>query len=449
MSALQVREALTVEITGVNHQGDGVGRPQGFALFVPGSVPGDRVRVTVQRVRQSYAVARLDSVEEPSQDRVMPVCPVFGHCGGCTWQNLRYDAQLRLKRESAKSALKRIGGLDLRVHDTVPSPTPFRYRSKGQFPVAKGEGRLLMGCYARGTHQVVDVADCAIQDEGSNRALVAARAAIQDWALPAYDESSRKGLVRYLLSRVGNGTGEIGITVVTSGEAFPGARTFGQELINAVEGLVSVARNINTSAGNEVLGPITRVLAGKERILTKVGPFEFGLSPTSFFQVNVAQAQAVFEKVTSLVQPGGLVVDAYCGVGAMSLYLAKGGSRVIGIEQSKEAVRDARDNARRNAVDSVIFMTGPVEAVLPSLGDRPKAIVVDPPRKGCGMATLQALVAASPETIIYVSCNPATLARDMGYLVRQGYEAGDAWLFDMFPQTPHVETVVLMSRMEE
>ncbi|MEW6081346.1 MAG: 23S rRNA (uracil(1939)-C(5))-methyltransferase RlmD [Bacillota bacterium] len=448
MSVPQVGENLTVEITGVNHQGDGVGRLQGFTLFVPGAVPGDRVRVTVEGVRPSYGIGRLECVEKPSPDRVGPVCPVFGACGGCAWQNLRYDAQLRLKRESAESALKRIGGLELHVHNPVPSPAPFRYRSKGQFPVAQGEGRLLMGCYARGTHQVVDVLDCAIQDEDGNRALMAARAALQDWALPAYDESSRKGLVRHLLSRVGNGTGEIGITVVTSGEAFPGARTFGQELINGVEGLVSIARNINTSAGNEVLGPTTRILAGKERILTRVGGFEFGLSPTSFFQVNVAQAQAVFEKVTSLVESGGVVVDAYCGVGAMSLHLAGAGSRVIGIELSEEAVRDARDNARRNAVESVTFMAGAVETVLPSLGDRPKTIVVDPPRKGCGVATLEALVGASPETLIYVSCNPATLARDMEYLVHQGYEAGDVWLFDMFPQTPHVETVVSMVRIK-
>jgi len=441
-----------IVISGFGHSGEGVGRYHGFTVFVPQALPGEKVAATIEIVKQHYAKARLDAVLFPSPDRVLPQCPVYNRCGGCQLQHLDYPAQLAAKRQVVVDAVARIGRLGgITVHSTLGAAERWRYRNKMQFPVGLADGRLAVGCFAPGTHAIVDIDDCLIQHAANNRVARTVRAVLGDLGISPYDERSGSGVVRHVLGRVGTASGEVMAVIVTATADLPHREEVVARLRRNVPGLVSVVHNYNPQRTNVVLGRRTTTIWGRDAIVDRLGDFLFRISARSFFQVNTAQAEVLYEQAERYAGLTGVetVVDAYCGTGTITLFLARRAAKVYGIEVVADAVRDARANAAANGISNVEFIVGDAIEVLPRLrteGVRPHAIVVDPPRAGCAPAVLETFARMRPARIVYVSCNPASLARDLALLAEKGYAAKEIQPVDMFPQTFHVECVTLMSK---
>ncbi len=440
-------------ITGTNHEGEGVGRLGELRVFVPSTVPGDEVRVEIDEVKSNYARGRVKEILKPSPDRVEPRCGVFEECGGCVWQAVSYEAQLNYKSDQVVQALSRIGGIkNPPVAPIIGAPVPWNYRNKVQFPVGGRRGRLKAGCFARGTHEIVDVAECFIQHQVNNRVIAAVKKIMEEMKIEPYDEYTGKGLLRHIMARVAHNTGEAMVVLVTSSPYLPSRKAIVRRLFEEIPGLVSVVQNINSRKTNVILGPETKVIGGRGYIEDVLDGLRFHISPISFYQVNTPQAEVLYRKVVEYANPGpqSQVLDVYCGIGTISLFLARKAGFVLGVEEVPRAVADARKNAALNGFFNVDFVAGSAERVLPGLLDHglvPEVVVVDPPRQGCKESVLSAIVAMRPGRIVYVSCNPATLARDLKTLVEYGYSLSEVQPIDMFPQTAHVECVVLMSRL--
>ncbi|MCR4397599.1 MAG: 23S rRNA (uracil(1939)-C(5))-methyltransferase RlmD, partial [Firmicutes bacterium] len=444
--------------------GDGVGRLAGKAVFVEGAIPGDIVLARVVEERKNFARARLLSVRDPSPSRVNPACAAFEHCGGCSLQAMDYRAQLQWKRRIVLDAMARIGHLGgVAVHETVPSPSIWHYRNKAMFPVGKRDGALIAGCYKRGSHEIVPAAPCLIQHPTGNLILSEALRLCREHGIEPYDERTGRGILRHVMARVGTGTGESMAVLVTATARMPGSSLLARELAEAVPGLVSVIQNVNAERTNVVLGGECRVLWGKDRLddvlgNEAIGRLRFRVSPLSFYQVNPEQAARVYERVLGYLGdsagPGEeTALDVYCGIGTITLFLARRFAAAVGVEESAEAVKDARRNAQLNSIENVHFVEGRAERVMPSLaaslagsGRPPGAVVLDPPRAGCDEKVLEVVSRAGPRVIVYVSCYPATLARDLERLSRLGYRTVEVQPFDMFPHTPHVECVALLKK---
>lgn len=445
-------KSYELEITSLGHSGEGVGRYHGFTVFVPRALPGERVAATVETVKQNYAKARLDAVLAPAPARVAPPCPVYERCGGCQLQHLDYPAQLAAKRQAVVDAVTRIGHLEgVTVHPTLGAADPWRYRNKMQFPVGLADGRLAVGCFASASHDIVDIDDCLIQHAANNGVARAVRAALQDLGIPPYDERSGRGVVRHVLGRVGTAGGEVMAVIVTATAALPRKDELVARLRREVPGLVSVVHNVNPQRTNVILGRHTATLWGRDTIADRLGDFVFRISARSFFQVNTAQAAVLYGQAERYAGLTGAetVIDAYCGTGTITLFLARRAAKVYGIEVVADAIRDARANAAANGVGNAEFIVGDAVEVLPRLradGVRPHAIVVDPPRAGCVPGVLDTFARMRPERIVYVSCNPASLARDLALLADAGYQTIEVQPVDMFPQTFHIESVVLLQR---
>ena len=447
-------QCVELSITGLAAGGEGLGRHLGMAVFIPGTAPGDRVRAQLTRVTRTWARGNLLDVLEPGADRMRPVCPLFGRCGGCQIQHLSPAAQLMFKRQVVADALARIGGFgDVPVADCLPSPASWGYRNKAQFPTAMvqtgRERRLAAGIYAQGTHSLVEVSDCPIQHPINNRILRETVAVANEFGLTAYAEDAGTGTLRHILARVGFRTGEAMLVLVTREEELPRSRAIARELRRRVPELTGIAQNVNPRRTNVILGERTRVLTGKSAIGDRLGHFRFTLSPASFFQVNPAQAEAMCRLVAerAVSEPGGMVLEVYAGIGTISLFLAERAEVVMGVESSPQAVQDARRNAEMNRVGNARFLAGGAERVLPELGRsglRPDAVVLDPPRKGCSPQVLEAVACLRPRRVVYVSCDPATLARDLAILSIRGYRTQEVVPLDMFPQTAHVEAVATL-----
>lgn len=447
-------QEITVTVHGLGSSGEGVARYEGLTIFVPGGAPGDRLLARVQEVKKNYARAALVRVEEPSPDRVAPPCPVVGECGGCQLQHIAYAAQLRLKRQQVADALERLGKLSgVTVHPTLGMADPWHYRNKAQFPVGWRAGRVIAGFFAPGTHRVVDIDQCQIQHPLGNRIMAEVKALAERYGVRIYDERTHTGVLRHVLARVGRGTGEAMAVLVTNGPDFPHGREIARELMARIPGLVSVVQNINPARTNVVLGRESRVLAGKEHITDYIGDLEFKISPVSFFQVNPAQTEVLYGKALEYAGLTGTetVIDLYCGIGTISLFLARRCREVIGIEWVEEAVADARQNAALNGIQNARFIAGDAAVEMPRLagkGVRADVIVLDPPRKGCDEPVLEAVARMAPRRVVYVSCNPASLARDLGRLAGMGYRTAEVQPVDMFPHTAHVECVARVEREE-
>ncbi|MCH4178477.1 MAG: 23S rRNA (uracil(1939)-C(5))-methyltransferase RlmD [Megasphaera sp.] len=449
-------KTYSIDILRLGVNGEGVGRYEDFTVFVPYTLPGETVDAEITFVKKQYATAKVVKVTKESPDRVKPVCPVYHTCGGCQLQHLSYEGQLKEKRQQVIDALTRIGHLEhVTVLPTIGADDPFHYRNKMQFPVAEAKkGKVAIGCFAASTHHVINMASCAIQKEGNNSIASIVRDWMMQYKIPAYDEDKRFGMIRHVMGRVGVHTGEIMVCLVTAREQIPHMKDLVRMLRQNVPGLTSVVQNINTRHTNVILGPKMRTVYGRPTIHDTIGALTFHISAQSFFQVNSEQAQKLYETALEYADLKGneVVADVYCGTGTITLFLAQKAKQVFGIEIVAPAIKDAIQNAKDNHIHNAEFILGDAVYKLPELlrdGVHPNVIVLDPPRAGCSEQVLQAIARSKPDRIVYVSCNPATLARDLEYLHKNGYHIQKVQPVDMFPMTHHVECVCLMSRVEK
>ena len=459
---VRIGQHVEVVIEGLVAGGEAIGRLAGYAVFVPFGAPGDRLRVEIVSVKPGYARGVIRQILAPGPDRVEAPCPVFGRCGGCQWQHLAYGAQLEAKTGLVAEALARIAKLDASavVRPTVGMARPWNYRNKAHWaiapPPAPGRGRQapnagrpLLGLYEARSHRVVEPETCAIVHPVLNLVYDFLRHTLADFDLEVHDEATGRGWLRGAFAKIGYRTDQLMIGLVATSSHFPAAASFTEQVIDRFPAIDSLVLNINPARTNVLLGDRTEVLFGRSHLTERIGDRMFQLSARSFFQVNPLQTEVLYDKIRELASLTGkeLVVDAFCGTGTISLVLAGDAAEVWGIEAEPAAVRDAEDNARANGVDHVHFLLGRVEQRLPRMvaeGLAPDVVVLDPPRKGCEEAVIAALAAARPARVVYVSCNPATLARDLAAFQEAGYRLEVVEPIDMFPQTAHVEAVALL-----
>jgi 23S rRNA (uracil1939-C5)-methyltransferase len=469
MVPVAVGQAVECDITGLTHEGEGVGRYQGFTLFIHGALPGERVRAEVVSVGKSFGKARMKEMLLASPDRRAAPCPIYDSCGGCQLQHLDYSAQLHWKRRHVVDNLVRVGRLPVKgekfevtgftgpkrdpiiVHPTVGMSDPWRYRNKAQVPIGSGEAGLIGGFFEEGSHDIVDMETCLIQQEENEETVRAVKEAARMLGISAYDRVAARGLLRHVVVRNAARTGQRMVVLVTNGRDIPHEAELVGLIREKVPGVVSVVQNINTFRTPVVFGEHTRTLWGEDVIYDEIGGIRFAISARSFFQVNPEQTERLYQKAVEYAGLTGeeTVVDAYCGIGTITLFLARHAQRVYGVEIVPEAIEDARRNALINGIDNVEFAVGRAEVVLPrwqKAGVTPDVIVVDPPRKGCDSALIATMLELEPKRIVYVSCNPSTLARDLRLLEDGGYHTVEVQPVDMFPHTSHVEAVTLMMR---
>ena len=452
---IKKNDILTVEITDTGIEGEGIGKTDGFILFVKDAVIGDTVQVKVMKAKKNYAYAKLEKVLVPSPFRVQPPCPFHRQCGGCQLQPLSYEKQLEFKQNKIRNNLIRIGGfspehIDACMEPIIGMEDPWHYRNKAQFPFGYDkEGNVVTGFYAGRSHNIIANTDCALGVEENKTVLETILAYMKKYGVSAYDETSGKGLIRHVLIRKGFASGQLMACVVINGNKLPEEKTLAEELWK-IPGMTSVSINVNTERTNVILGKKVRVLKGKEKIEDTIGDVVFRISPLSFYQVNPIQTKKLYGQALEYAGLTGeeTVWDLYCGIGTISLFLAKKAKKVYGVEIVPEAIADAKENAARNGITNAEFFVGKAEEVLPRKyeeeGVYADVIVVDPPRKGCDEKCLETMVRMRPERIVYVSCDSATLARDLKYLGEMGYEVRKWRGCDMFPGTVHVETVCLL-----
>lgn len=452
---VQPGQTYTAEVTGLTHEGKGVVRVNGFTLFVAGALPGEQVELKVEKVKKNFGEAKLVKIREASPDRVTPTCQVFEACGGCQLQHLSYAAQLEAKRRQVADSLQRIGKLEhVVVHPTIGMAEPWHYRNKLHVPVGSRGGRLVSGFYAPGTRSIVETDQCLLGHSPMDDIILAVRRIADELGIPAWQPETGRGLLRHIVVRTGFSSGEVMVVIVAAADRLPRQEEFIGLLRMEIEGLASLCLNVNTDPSSVVMGDQTHVLWGSDTIRDTIGDIEFVISPRSFFQVNPVQTEKLYGKALAYAGLTGeeTVIDAYCGIGTISLFLARHARHVYGVEVVPEAIEDARLNARINNIRNVTFETGKAEEVMPrwqQQGIKADVVVVDPPRKGCDPRLLETIIAMRPKRVVYVSCNPATLARDLRILEDGGFHTLEAQPVDMFPQTGHVECVVLMSRVEK
>ena len=435
----------TIKIHGLGSSGEGVGKLDELIIFVEGALPGEEVLAEIETRKKNYAVGRLIKVLKPSDERVEPFCPLYKDCGGCQLQHLSYSAQLKWKRQQVVDAIERIGKISgVEVFETLGMENPLRYRNKMQFPVGKN---LKIGCYARGSHNIIDTQSCLIQNAQNDKILAAVRNVTKKFNIQPYNEDTHKGFLRHVMGRVGC-NGEFMIVLVTATKNFPNEKNFVRALLKELPNVTSIQQNVQTFHNNVILGRETKILYGKPTIHDKIGDLNFNISARSFFQVNTAQAEVLYKTARDFANLRGneLIIDAYCGTGTISLFMAKKARKVIGVEVVSSAINDAIKNSRENHIKNAEFIVGDVVKVLPKINDYAEVVIVDPPRAGCDKKVLDTFAAMKPEKIIYVSCNPATLARDLNILNELSYKTKKIQPVDMFPFTSHVESVTQLIR---
>lgn len=467
---MQKNEIVKVKIEDIGVGGEGIGKVDGYTLFIKDAIIGDVVEAKVMKAKKNYGYARLMNVLTPSKDRVEePVCPMARKCGGCQIQEMKYPAQLAFKEAKVRGNLERIGEVPAELLDQIMHPAvgmdgegmqPFRYRNKAQFPVGTDkDGRVIAGFYAGRTHSIIENTDCALGVEVNEEILNCILDFMEEFKIPAYDEVKHKGLVRHVLLRYGFKTDEIMVCLVINGKTIPHCHDLVGRL-RQIPGMTSITLSTNTAKTNVIMGDTIRLLWGQEFITDYIGEIKYQISPLSFYQVNPVQTEKLYGLALDYAGLTGndeTVWDLYCGIGTISLFLAKKAKQVYGVEIVPQAIDDAKNNAKINDITNAEFYVGKAEEVLPEYykeyekthnGEAAHAdvIVVDPPRKGCEESLLQTIVDMQPEKVVYVSCDSATLARDVKFLRANGYELKDVTPVDQFPHTVHVETVCLLTR---
>lgn len=441
---IEKNAVYTMTITGTGTEGEGVGKVDGFTVFVPDTLLGEEIEVLIVKVLKNYAYGKLMAVIKPSKHRVQPECPYFYQCGGCTFWHTDYSYELDYKTRKVQDCLRRIGKLDMPIEDCIGNEEIQRYRNKALFPVTSAG----IGFFAPRSHRLIPVEQCRIQHTINDKILQVVAGYMQEFAIPGYDEASHTGTVRNIFTRTAAATGEVMVAIVTRTPDLPHKQVLIQRLTEA--GATSIIQNINPNKTNVALGKESIQLYGKPYITDKIGDLMFEISLHSFYQVNPVQTKRLYDKVVEFAEFHGTetVFDLYCGIGTIALYVARHVKKVIGVECVPAAIENAKRNAELNGIQNADFLVGKTEEEAKKLG-RADVVIVDPPRKGCDMALLQAMRDIAPEKIVYVSCNPATLARDLQILQEFGYTTVKAQPLDMFHRTAHVETVVLMSRKDK
>jgi 23S rRNA (uracil1939-C5)-methyltransferase len=451
---MKKNDIVRVTIEDIGIAGEGIGKVDGFTLFIKDAVVGDTVQAKVMKVKKKYGYARLLDVLTPSPYRVDPFCPVAKQCGGCQLQALSYEEQLAFKRKKVEGNLRRLGGFsDLPKIDIVGMDEPKHYRNKAQFPVGKDrDGKLITGFYAGRTHAIIPNTDCALGMPGNEEILKRVLRFMHVYHIKPYDEENHTGLVRHILIRYGKRTGEWMVCLVLNGKELRKAEKLAESLCE-IEGMTSITYSVNMEKTNVIMGTEIHTIWGQDYITDYIGDIRYQISPLSFFQVNPTQTEVLYGQALEYAGLTGseTVWDLYCGIGTISLFLAQKAKKVYGVEIIPQAIEDARRNAMLNGLTNTEFFVGKAEEVLPQQYKenqvRADVIVVDPPRKGCDQTLLETMVEMQPERIVYVSCDSATLARDLKYLCESGYELRKIKAVDMFPQTVHVEVVTCLHRV--
>ncbi|UOY88115.1 23S rRNA (uracil(1939)-C(5))-methyltransferase RlmD [Bacillus glycinifermentans] len=446
---VQKNEYYDVVFEDLTHEGAGVAKVDGFPVFVPNALPDEKAKIKVTRVKKGFAFGRLIDVKEESRFRTKAPCPIYKQCGGCQLQHINYEGQLLYKQKQVKDVLERIGKLDLSrvtVHPTLGMEDPWNYRNKAQVPVGTREGGLVAGFYQQRSHEIIDMNKCLIQQSENDRVVQAIKEICNRYGIKAYDEERHKGWLRHIMVRYGAATGEMMVVFITKTNDFQHKNAIMKEITASFPHVKSIVQNINPKKTNVIFGDETTVIWGEEYIYDTIGDIKFAISARSFYQVNPDQTKVLYDKALEYAELNGeeTVIDAYCGIGTISLFLAKQAKKVYGVEIVPEAIEDAKRNAELNGIENAEFEVGEAEVVIPKWYEEvitADTLVVDPPRKGCDEALLRTILEMKPKRVVYVSCNPGTLARDLRVLEDGGYVTLEVQPVDMFPHTSHVECV--------
>ena len=440
-----------VEIVDIGQGGVGIGKFEGFTVFVDGGLIKDKIKVKIIKSKKNYAVGEIVEILEPSPYRVERKCSKeLKACGGCQIQELDYKEQLNLKTNEVKQVISRIGKLDdVVIHDALGMEEPFRYRNKAQFPIQKVDGVPVIGFYKKKSHDIIPTDQCIIQHDVNDKIIKIIKTYIRAYNVSIYDEKTHTGVLRHLVTKVGFTTKEVMVVLVANGRKLPYLNELASVLKENIPGFKTLVVNINREKTNVILGNENRIIYGDGKINDNIGDLVFEISPLSFFQVNPIQTEVLYNKALEYANLGenDTVFDIYCGIGTISLFLAQKAKKVYGIEIVEEAIKDAKRNAEINKLDNVEFYVGKAEEVVPKMykqGKRANVVVVDPPRKGCDEKVLDTIISMQPDRVVYVSCNPSTLARDLNYLDERGYKCLEVQPVDMFPHSVHIENVALI-----
>lgn len=445
---LSKNKEYVVDIVDIGQGGVGVGKYEGFTVFVEGGLLQDKVKVKINKSKKNYAVGDIVEIIEKSPFRVDRTCSdELKNCGGCQIQELNYNKQLELKTNEVKQVVARIGKLEnVEIHETMGMENPYRYRNKAQFPIQSIHGEPAIGFYKKKSHDVIPTDMCVIQHDINDKIIKIIKTYIQAYNISIYNETTHTGVLRHLVTKVGFTTNEVMVVLVANGTNLPHLSELASILKENIPGFKTLVLNINKAKTNVILGKENKVIYGNGKINDYIGDLVFEISPLSFFQVNPLQTEVLYNKALEYAElkENDTVFDIYCGIGTISLFLAQKATKVYGIEIVEDAIKDAKINAKLNNLNNVEFYVGKAEEVVPKMyseGKTANVVMVDPPRKGCDEKVLDTIVSMSPDRVVYVSCNPSTLARDLAYLDERGYKCIEIQPVDMFPHTMHVECV--------
>lgn len=452
---LSKNKEYVVDIVDIGQGGVGIGKYDGFTVFVDGGLINDRIKVRINKSKKNYAVGDIVEIIEESPFRVKRKCSDnLKDCGGCQIQELDYQKQLDIKTNEVKQVISRIGKLeDVVIHDTLGMEEPVRYRNKAQFPIQKVNNNPLIGFYKKKSHDIIPTDKCIIQHEINDKIMKIIKTYINAYKVSVYDEKTHTGVLRHLVTKVGFTTNEVMVILVANGKKLPYLKELASVLEENVPGFKTLVVNVNREKTNVILGRENIVVYGDGKINDYIGELVFEISPLSFFQVNPVQTEVLYNKALEYadLKENDTVFDIYCGIGTISLFLAQKAKKVYGIEIVEDAIKDAKINANLNNLDNVEFYVGKAEEVVPKMykeGKTANVVVVDPPRKGCDEKVLDTIVSMKPDRVVYVSCNPSTLARDLAYLDERGYKCLEVQPVDMFPHTMHVESVAKLEKIK-
>ncbi|BGE82034.1 23S rRNA (uracil(1939)-C(5))-methyltransferase RlmD [Staphylococcus petrasii] len=455
MEALKKNDIKQGHVVDLTHEGHGVVKFDRYPVFIPNALINEEIEFKIIKVKKNFAIGKLLEVKQASEDRVEPPCKYYWKCGGCQLQHMTYEAQLAMKKEQVVNLFHRKAQFnETLINDTIGMEDPWRYRNKSQLPIGKNkDNHTIMGYYRQRSHDIIDMDSCLIQDQQHQEIMNHVKQWLIDFNISIYNERTKKGLLRHLVIRTGHYTDEMMVIFVTNGSKFKQAQLLVEKLTNTFPNITSIKQNINDSHSNVIMGQQSITLYGKDKIIDSLSDITFKISDQSFYQINSSQTEKLYGKAIEYAQLNGqeTVLDTYCGIGTIGLYMAPVAKHVYGVEVVPSAIKDAKQNATLNGFDNTTFVCGKAEEVIiewKQQGIKPDVVMVDPPRKGCDETFLQTLLALNPKRIVYISCNPSTQQRD-AQILASSYDLKEITPVDMFPQTTHIETVALFERKED